>query len=175
MTAAQQMLYFREWGRVRDVLKAKGLPCGDVARHGFHKKALGVAKSSKLFTNADLDRVLAEFRAITQPDNLQAQLQAIESPERRLGKLQAECWKLVYQLPKLKAAELALADVQFYAENYLNTLAKSLRGVPFEKLDEVQCAKLLGILRHRLGKAGAPGAREKAFTERDSGDESVPF
>lgn len=171
MSPRQTMLYFREVGKVRDVLKARGLPFGDVQRHALHEKALGEKKSSKDFTNADLDKVLAALQAIYAPGDLKAQLRALEQPEKRLGKLQAECWGIVHELPQVKADH----DPQFHAENYLNTIARSLCGAKFEKLGEKDCARVLGILRHRLGKTGKPGAREAAYTNRDSGDESVPF
>ena len=82
MTPAQNALYFREWGRVRSVCKQQGFPIPD--RHDLHVKALGLDKSHLDFTNADFDRVLAEFRAISQPDNLAAQLRQQNMPRRRL-------------------------------------------------------------------------------------------
>ena len=82
MTPAQNALYFREWGRVRSVCKQQGFPIPD--RHDLHVKALGLDKSHLDFTNADFDRVLAEFRAISQPDNLAAQLRQQDMPRRRL-------------------------------------------------------------------------------------------
>jgi len=82
MITSQNRLYFREWGRVRTTCQQQGFPVPD--RHDLHVKALGLDKSSKDFTNADLDRVLAEFRAISQPDNLDAQLRQQDMPRRRL-------------------------------------------------------------------------------------------
>src|ERR1019366_4411859 len=82
MTTLQNRLYFREWGRVRAACKQQGFPIPD--RHGLHVKALGVDKSHLDFTNEDLDQVLAEFRAISQPDNLAAQLRQQEQPRLRL-------------------------------------------------------------------------------------------
>ena len=82
MTALQNRLYFREWGRVRAACKQQGFPIPD--RHVLHVKALGLDKSHLAFTNEDLDQVLAEFRAISQPDNLAAQLRQQDQPRRRL-------------------------------------------------------------------------------------------
>ncbi len=82
MTALQNRLYFREWGRVRAVCKQHGFPVPD--RHALHVKALGLDKSHLDFTDADFDQVLAEFRAISQPDNLAAQLRQQEQPRCRL-------------------------------------------------------------------------------------------
>ena len=82
MTALQNRLYFREWGSVRAACKQQGFPIPD--RHGLHVKALGLDKSHLDFTNDDLDQVLAEFLAISQPANLSAQLRQQEQPRRRL-------------------------------------------------------------------------------------------
>src|ERR1017187_9106865 len=82
MTPLQNSLYFREWGRVRSACKQQGFPIPD--RHDLHVKALGLDKSHLDFTNDDFDRVLAEFRAISQPDNLAAQLRQQDMPRRRL-------------------------------------------------------------------------------------------
>lgn len=76
MTPRQTQLYFREWAAVR---KAKP----DADRHALHIEALGRDKSSKKFSNSDFDRVLKVFRAISQPDNLNAQLrQDLQSRHR---------------------------------------------------------------------------------------------
>ena len=82
MTALQNSLYFREWGRVRAACKLHGFPVPD--RHSLHVKALGQDKSHLVFTNDDFDLVLAEFRALSQPDNLAAQLRQQDMPRRRL-------------------------------------------------------------------------------------------
>ena len=82
MTALQNSLYFREWGRVRTACRKQGFPVPD--RHFLHVKALGQDKSHLDFTNGDFDLVLAEFRAISQPDSLAAQLHQQDMPRRRL-------------------------------------------------------------------------------------------
>lgn len=146
MTPAQQLKYFREWGRVRDVLKAKGLPCGDVERHNLHLKALGVRKSSKDFGNRDLDRVLAQFLSISEPDNLRAQLRLIDQPEARQQRALQACRELVARLPQIAAS----ANPDLYAQNYLDALARKVRKAPLEQLDETGLAVIHGILRARL-------------------------
>lgn len=77
MTSSQKALYFREWAAVR-----KADPEAD--RHALHQQALGKDKSSKAFTNADLDKVLAAFRAISRNAELQPQLDALNQPRQRL-------------------------------------------------------------------------------------------
>lgn len=79
MTPKQKALYFTEWNKAR---LAGGLD-GE-SRHRLHVEALGHDKSSKDFTNADLDKVLATFRAISQPTSLHAQLRQIDQPRTRL-------------------------------------------------------------------------------------------
>jgi hypothetical protein len=143
MTPAQTALYFREWQRVRDVRKSAGLTCGDVERHALHKKALGASKSSKDFTNADLDKVLATFRAITEPGNLAAQLRAQEQPEARRSALMA------------RARDLAARCVDRPGREgvYLDGMASRLFQVDqYHLLNEHKLAQLCGILERRISQ-----------------------
>jgi len=147
MTPAQTALYFREWGRVRAHYLAKGIDPkqADHKRHELHRRALGVDKSSKTFTNADLDKVLAVFRAITEPGNLTAQLRQLEQPEQRTAGLRQGCREFCLRLPKIAAAKAP----EQYALNYLDQLARSVVGCRFDDLDEKELARIYGILRHR--------------------------
>ena len=77
MTPKQQSLYWREWAAVR---AAKP----DADRHDLHHQALGAAKSSKDFDNRDLDKVLAVFRSISDPDALKPQLRQANQERARL-------------------------------------------------------------------------------------------
>lgn len=66
MTANQKALYFRTWSAVRKVLIDLGgysAADADAERSKIAAEALGSAKSSTAFTNADLDEVLDAFRA----------------------------------------------------------------------------------------------------------------
>jgi hypothetical protein len=67
---------------VRAYCKTHGLPEPD--RHELHREALGEDKSSKAFTNRDLDLVLAEFRGVYDPDNLAPQMGPAEQRRRRM-------------------------------------------------------------------------------------------
>ena len=82
MTTSQNSLYWREWGRLTALCKRDGLPIPD--RHDLHIKAIGFDKSHKAFSNEDLDQVLAEFRAISRPDDLVGQLRQQDQPRVRL-------------------------------------------------------------------------------------------
>ena len=77
MTWAQVSLYWREWNKVR-----KAAPETD--RHELHTKALGYDASHKEFTNGDLDKVLAEFRVVSEPWNINAQIRQLNQPRERL-------------------------------------------------------------------------------------------
>src|SRR5258708_40143021 len=85
MAHAQTMKYLREWGLVRAHFIAKGIDPkqAENKRHQLHKQALGMDKSSKDFTNADLDKVLAAFYAITRPPDLDARLRPLHPPQLR--------------------------------------------------------------------------------------------
>lgn len=148
MNPAQTNLYFREWGKVRDHYKAKGIDSKlcDAKRHELHEKALGQKKSSKAFTNADLDKVLAVFYAITRPADLAAQLKQLEQATERTRKLQDQIKEIVRQTPKASKAE----DIDFYVKNYLNVVANRHCGCAFAMADEAGLYRLLGILRNRL-------------------------
>jgi hypothetical protein len=76
MTTKQESLYWHEWAAVR----AEN-PRAD--RHDLHIQALGHDKSHKDFSNKDFDAVLAIFRSISQPDDVNAQLRQIDGERRR--------------------------------------------------------------------------------------------
>lgn len=77
MTQKQDSLYWREWAAAR-----RAWP--DADRHELHVQALGVDKSHKLFTNADFDKVLGAFRAVSNRSSLNAQVKQIQQPKTRL-------------------------------------------------------------------------------------------
>lgn len=76
MTPLQRSLYWREWQAVLRVYP-------DADRHELHVQSLGVDKSSNAFTNEDLDKVLATFRAISRPDDFGAQFRQVQQPLTR--------------------------------------------------------------------------------------------
>lgn len=151
MTPLQTNLYFREWGKVREHYRARGLDpklC-DAKRHELHKKALGEMKSSKAFKNADLDKVLAVFYAITRPADLNAQLKQINQEGDRLFEKKKACLNLVLQMPKVASGK----DPQNHAKNYLNDIARSHTGNALAMVDEDQLNRIHGILVDRLARA----------------------
>jgi hypothetical protein len=150
MTPAQTMLYFREVGIVRDVMKAKGLPFGDVQRHALHKKALGQVKSSKDFTNADLDKVLGALRAISRPDDLGAQLRQLDQQELRNHEARKASLDLLVELGIGKGEDEDKA--LFLRKSYLDGIVKKItRGahIDFQSLPDRQANAILHTLRLR--------------------------
>lgn len=67
MSPKQTQLYWREWAAVR-----RADPQAN--RQALTVRALGRAGSSKEFSNADLDKVLAVFRAVSRPADVDGQL-----------------------------------------------------------------------------------------------------
>lgn len=148
MSPAQTSFYFREWGKVRQYFTAQGIDPkqADAKRHELHRRALGAMKSSKDFTNADLDKVLAVFYSITRPADLGAQLRIIEQPEERRARTIHLARALVLSMPQIKVA----ANPEACAANYIDALARRVRGKNFEELDETAMAVIYGILQVRI-------------------------
>lgn len=149
MSPSQTALYFREWGLARAWFIAHGIDAKqvDAKRHELHVAALGKAKSSKAFSNADLDKVLGKFRAVHDGGNLDAQLAAEESPEERRRGLIEACDAVVfdyYQLGDNRFADMA------HGRRYINGTARNVIHKELEDCDASELAKVLGCLRARL-------------------------
>lgn len=114
MTKGQNSLYWREWAAARKVDPS-------LDRHELHIRALGRDKSHVKFSNLDLDKVLAEFRAISNPGSLDAQLRQLNQQKTRL------VWKI--QMEQLKLLAVCLhsplrsdppnVNDQLHAERYI--------------------------------------------------------
>ncbi len=150
MTHAQTARYFYEWGRVRDVLKGQGRPYGDMERHRLHEKALGKKKSSKEFTNADLDKVLGVFRAITEPGNLTAQLRQLEQPALRNVEARAKCFELLVELGIGKGLEFDHGENtrRAYLDSIVRKLTKGVH-IDFQTLPDREANAILHTLQMR--------------------------
>ncbi len=145
MNAAQTAKYFFEWGRARDYFLGRGLShaLADAKRHELHRKALGLDKSSKEFSNADLDAVLAVFRAVWDGGNLDAQLRQLDMPERRAANA----------VQRIQSLKLSLGLKPGLESGYVQGIARNLFGVTdgqWQKLDAVQLAQLEGVIMRRL-------------------------
>src|ERR1700731_101289 len=73
---AKDGLYWREWSAVT---RRDNRP----DRHALHIRALGYDKSHVDLTNREFDKILAEFRAISRPADLIAQLDAMNGRKKR--------------------------------------------------------------------------------------------
>lgn len=113
LSNAQNRLYFRAWAAVRRTCKDHGWPEPD--RHDLHFQALGVDKSHLDFTNSDLDKTLAAFRACSAPEDLAAQLRAQDQPRIRLlysiSRLAPEAYTAAIAADKFGTADLDRLDL----------------------------------------------------------------
>lgn len=170
MNAAQTSLYFREWGKVRAYYIARGIDSrqADAKRHELHRKALGRDKSSKEFTNSDLDKVLASFYAITRPSDLNAQIRQLDQAEHRHSDL----------LERARDLAAQCVDKPGLEGRYLDGMAGKIFGVDqYHQLDERQLGKLCGILHRRIAQLtrGARAAGKQAAGELRHAAEPNPF
>lgn len=126
MTKSQTSLYWRTWAKVRASLIDLGgfsKEDADAERHEIHKQALGTDKSSKLFNNRDLDKIL---------DGFQSYLVLAEGPTTgpTREKLQP-CQRLIYAIEKLGLPEPYLESI---ARDQFNTSE-------WRKLSEIELTK----------------------------------
>jgi hypothetical protein len=143
MTAAQNAKYWWEWARAREHFLGRGLShaAADAKRHDLHRKALGHDKSSKSFTNADLDAVLAAFRAVWDGGNLDAQLRQIEQPELRKSRV----------ITRLDVLSRHLQLPPGREHGYLRGIARNVFGNDqYQQLGFEELCRLEGIVLRRL-------------------------
>lgn len=140
--------YLALWGRVRKHYRKQGMSPkeADAMRHKIHVRALGSDKSSMDLKRGEFDKVFAHFLAILEPGNLEAQLRILDQPDQRRARLIQLARALVLTLPQIKAAAVPEA----YATNYIDSLARRVRGKNFEDLDEDGMAVIYGILQQRI-------------------------
>lgn len=138
----------------------------DQARHDLHRKALGQDKSSKAFTNSDLDAVIATFRAVWDDANLDAQLRQLSQPEARLAAL------------RKRISELAIAcGVTRGAAGLADYFRHWFKGRAYEDLNERELHQLAGILerRRRQLKPSATTTPVQAGSVDSDEDDGQPF
>jgi hypothetical protein len=139
-------MYWAEWGRVRDVLRSRGRSTGEIeaTRHTLHRKALGKDRSSKALTNAELDVVLAAFKAVSEGGNLEAQLRQLDQPDWRRGELERRILRLAVRCG-IEGGEAGLVAY----------LGHFFRGRQLRELDERELQKAAGILARRARQLGS--------------------
>lgn len=143
MTSAQTAMYFAEFGKLREVLRTRGWSPTKIEqhRHALTKKALGFDKSSKDFSNAELDRVLAVISAEAAPADFNAQMRLQDMPEKRFMLLLSRVRGLSKHVGLKPGLESA----------YVDGIARRMFQVQgYDKLTEQQLAVIEGVLRRRL-------------------------
>lgn len=168
MTPFQQKKYWWEWGRARHHFEGKGMSSAqiDQARHDLHRKALGRDKSSKAFTNSDLDAVIATFRAVWDDANLDAQLRQLSQAESRLTAV------------RKRIADLAIAcGVTRGAAGLADYFRHWFKGRDYSELNERELHQLAGILerRRRQLKPAATAQTVQAGSVDPDQDDGQPF
>jgi hypothetical protein len=138
MNAAQQAKYFYQWGQLREVLRARGLTSAQCEqhRHEITRKALGVDKSSKDFTNADLDAVLAKIAAERDPAGFAAQMALQDSPDNARAAIER----------RTVAALEVLVGHEANRSRYLDGTARKICGRFYADCTDAQRAKIMGAL-----------------------------
>jgi hypothetical protein len=142
MTAAQKSLYWREWAACKKALTRHGYGSDELEaqRHRLHIEALGTDKSSKSLTNADLDAILAIFRAYSRPADLSEQLRIIDQPDKRLQAYRHRAMEMLIARGIEEQGRIA----------YLEQLSRRLCGRSWHDVRETEAAKICGVLAERI-------------------------
>lgn len=103
-------LYWAEWRNAARVLnQTQGLDPADLEseRQAIHQRELGGTPSSKeiVKNNRQFDKVIAAFRAISQPAAIAPQLDALDQQKRRI------IWVIDQELARLQADRNYLAGL----------------------------------------------------------------
>lgn len=154
MNAAQIRRYWWSFGPVRAVLVAQGKKPAEIEarRHALHVKALGRDKSSKAFTNGELDAVMAAFRAVHDGGNLDAQLAALDAPEERREAILNHCHDHTTDMFLLGDARLHGEKAH---EGYVAGTAKNVIGKTLAECTEAELGKVCGCLAARVRRMRA--------------------
>lgn len=170
MTPKQRTLYWRTWAAAKRALSRLGYDTAeaDAMRADLTIQALGKQVSSKALTNAQFDLVLAAFRAVSDPGDLDAQLRAMLQPRDRI------LWSLRHNhLPRMREA-LDAADID---ERYLQRIARQALRLDHDPdlatLDEAQLLIILRAARIHCQRLVDRG-QKPVLHSRPCGDILVP-
>lgn len=167
MNPGQMRAYRAEVAKWREACTRLNRPCDDEARRALHKECNAPA-SSKLFTNAQLDRVLARLRSFSDMGNLKAQLKPDADETMRVYGYQKRCYAAVAILTNFRdTGDHREKDRQV---NYLESMARRICRKDFDGLPEADLVKLVHVLEERAGAKTAPKARP---TSDDPGAEFI--
>ncbi len=167
---AKYRCHLADWQKAR---RARSLACDDAARFALHKRVIGRACSSKDFTNAELDKVLAALLAESEPGNLNAQLKQIDQPDNRRASMQARCMAAGAKFITGNDAK----HVEIKTVAYLAGIAKRLGYGANWPLPEVgQLAKVMGVIEAQAQRELAKRDAEEeklAAVPADAADEEL--
>lgn len=178
MNAAQQGMYWAEWGKAWKALLRLGRksPDRETERKRFHLRIGAVDRrgqplSSRFLSNRHLDRFLALCKSYSDPASLQAQLDLDAQPERRA---------LVACEPLLDELGMAHEHRAAYIAGIYRNVQRSrpqirdLHDMPDEDLGIV-IAALGHTVRHKLGvEHRHPSARNRARDDHRVGARRAP-
>jgi hypothetical protein len=151
MTPKQKALYFREFAAARRAYERTiGHKLNTIdaleLRYGLHQRALGLDKSSTALTNSDLDKVLAEFRALSRPDDLNTQLrQQNQDRTRKLHWIEHSGHSPAY-IAKICEAKFSI-DITYNSHHSHNS--HSAPALDFTLLTNPQLTQLHLTLKNR--------------------------
>lgn len=132
MTPKQHRMYWAEWKQARRVLLQRGgyTPTeADCFRDEITVGTLGTLVSSKDLKQRQIDLMIGAFKAISQPDNLNAQIDAMNGVKRRL----------------------IMGIEALHAEAYVQDIALDTCGTPrWRELEPSDLLNLRRTLAHRL-------------------------
>lgn len=158
---ARQLIKYRvtlaQWAKAR---RAAGKPCDDAARYELHRRCTGRACSSKEFSNAEFDKVLAAMSAEIDPAGFAEQMRIQESPELRLEEWRSRCHD---------ALALIVGSDEAHRRNYLRAIVRQVsygRCEDLAQLSERQTQVVMGILEKRvrsLEKKSQPAPASEPF------------
>lgn len=178
MTLNQKYLFWREWNLAKKWLMEHGTTPADAEKKRVRLicDALGYGKSMadwKRWTNAELDKCLAKFRAIHDGGNLNAQLDAEEQPEKRAGKAEAELRNLLAEIYPDRVDE----DTEFKRRNILNAMVRKVCFKPIDECSAAEIQKVIGIFRvqQQRNEHKAANAIAAAHAQSDEVDDGDPF
>jgi len=124
-------LYWPEWRAAEKVLRANHYDKAEAeeVRKEIHVAVTGRDCSSKDLTNSHLDKVLAKFRAISNPKAGAYQARQADQPAKRVR----------FRIHEIRD-RLGLSDA------YIDTVARKVAKRPLEHCDEKQLRKILAAL-----------------------------
>jgi hypothetical protein len=174
MNAAQTAKYFAEWGRLRDVLRSQGMTHAEceTERHALTRRALGCLKSSKAFTNAELDKVLARIVATLEPDNFDAQMALQDSPDKRRAAAVEACMNAAWEIYN-HGGNNFLNDGE-RRERYVNGICRNVVKKEIENCTAEELWRVRGILIVHVNRAKKANG-VKAGAVPAAVDEPNPF